>query len=82
MTIRVIEAYAVSRWDGLRANHYCYMSNEKDAIEVAGEKGHYVKSDFVIHESISDLQHWNSGELKRQALAKLTTAEKIALGLN
>jgi hypothetical protein len=83
MTTRIIEAYDVSRWDGGdRTNHYCFMSNEKDAKEVAGEHGHYVKRDFVVHESIADLQHWNSGELKRQALAKLTPAEKIALGLN
>lgn len=83
MTTRIIEAYDVHRWDGGDgAKHYCYMSNEKDAIEVAGENGYYVKLDFVVHESITDLQYWNNGEIKRQALAKLTTAEKIALGVN
>lgn len=83
MTTRIIECYDVQRWDGGdRTNHYCFMTTEKDAKEVAGEHGHIVKRDFVVHESIADLQHWNSGELKRKALAKLTIAEKIALGLN
>lgn len=83
MSTQIIECFDVQRWDGGdRNNHYCYMSTEKDAKEVAGEHGSYFKRDFVIHQSIADLQNWNSGELKRQALAKLTTAEKIALGLN
>lgn len=83
MTTRIIECFDVHRWDGGDRNvHYCYMLNEKDAKEVASKHGSYFKCTFVVHETVEDLQHWNSGELKRQALEKLTTAEKIALGLN
>lgn len=84
MATRIIECFDVQRWDGGdHTNHYCFIANEKDAKYVAREEhGSYFKRDFVVHDNIADLQHWNNGELKRQALAKLTTAEKIALGLN
>lgn len=63
------------------------FANLADAMALSNEKGHYysvgnkeVKS-FTIFESFKEYEDWRADSVRRTALAKLTNAERLALGL-
>jgi hypothetical protein len=79
---KIIECYDVQLWDGGdRHYHECYVVDKDDAKAIAGQHGAVYKRTFIIHESKEEYEFLKSGELKKQALAKLTVEERNALGL-
>lgn len=82
MTTKLIECYDVQQWDGGdRTTHVGYIVNESDAKDIAGMHGHTHKVKIIIHDNKQDFKDFRDGEVKRQALAKLTDLEIAALGI-
>lgn len=58
-----------------------------DAVALSNEKGHYYSVGnkevklFTIFESFKEYEDWRADSVRRTALAKLTNAERLALGL-
>lgn len=82
MTNKLIECFDVQLWDGGDlTNHECYMMNENAAKRVAGQHGSVIKKTFIIFDDDQDYRDFKDGEVKRQALEKLTDIEIAALGI-
>jgi hypothetical protein len=56
--------------------------DESDAKTIAGKHGAVYNKKFIIHESKSDYDNVKNGEIKRQALTKLTDLERSVLGIS
>ena len=56
-----------------------------DAMALSNEQGHPVGNKevklFTIFESFKEYEDWRADSVRRTALAKLTDAERLALGL-
>lgn len=82
MTTKFIECFDVQLWDGGdRTNHECYVMHEGAAKKIAGQHGSVIKKTFLIHDNEQDYRDFKNGEVKRQALEKLTDIEIAALGI-
>lgn len=82
MATQIIELFEVQQWDGgERHNHDCYATTETVATEIAGQHGLVLKRKFVVHDTTTDYKAWKNGDIKRQAMAKLSPLEIAALGL-
>ena len=57
------------------------FANAKDAESVAGKSGRISRKVLVVFESVLDYQENTVTELRKKALAKLTLAERAALGI-
>ncbi len=82
--MQVIKCWDIQVWDGGdRHNHKYYVSTKEAADEwIARNKYDTVfEKEFVILDSWDELQAYKDGELRKRALAKLTDAEKVVLGL-
>ena len=82
--MQVIKCWDIQVWDGAeRTNHKYYVKTEAAAKE--WQKNNKYDSiypcEFVILDDLSEIELFENGELRKQALAKLTDAERIALGL-
>ncbi|WP_374335423.1 hypothetical protein [Methyloversatilis sp.] len=82
MATQVIEVWDLHVWDGGdRENYRASFSNPEAAAEAAGQHDRIDQRRIIVHESKADYVEWQSGNLRRNALAKLTNEERIVLGL-
>lgn len=64
------------------------FTNLADAMTLSNKKGCYYSvgnketKSFTIFESFKDYEDWKADSVRRTADAKLTDAERLALGLN
>jgi hypothetical protein len=82
--MQIIKCWDIQVWDGGdRHNHKYYVSTKEAADEwMARNKYDTVfEKEFVVLDSWDELQAYKDGELRKRALAKLTDAEKVVLGL-
>ena len=82
--MQIIKCWDIQVWDGGgNHNHKYYVKTEEAAREwVAKNKYDSIyEKEFVILDSWDELQAYKDGELRKRALAKLTDAEKVVLGL-
>ena len=86
--MKVIPVYSVNVWDGGdRTNFAFYLDNTdgrgESAVREWITKHPYDcirEEELVIFSDISDYDEFNSGKVRERALAKLTKAERKALG--
>jgi len=82
--MQIIKCWDIQVWDGGdRHNHRYYVKTKEAADEwMAKNKFDSVyETEFVILDSWDVLKAFKDGELRKRALAKLTDAEKVVLGL-
>jgi hypothetical protein len=82
--MQIIKCWDIQTWDGGdRHNHKYYVKTEEDARAWL-EKNKYdaiYECEFVILDDLTEVEAFKNGQLRKQALAKLTDAEKVVLGL-
>jgi len=82
--MQIIKCWDIQTWDGGdRHNHKYYVKTEEDARAWL-EKNKYdaiYEREFVILDDLTEVEAFKNGQLRKQALAKLTDAEKVVLGL-
>lgn len=77
-----MEVWEAFQWDGgERQNSVGFFSNVSDAAQIAGKHGRTARKVLVVFESVVDYQENTITELRKKALAKLTPAERQALGI-
>jgi hypothetical protein len=82
--MQIVKCWDIQVWDGGdRHNHKYYVKTKEAADEwMAKNKFDTVfEREFVILDNWDELQAYKDGELRKRALAKLTDAEKVVLGL-
>lgn len=82
--MKIIKCWDIQIWDGGDRFHHKYYVATKEAAAAWKVKHKYdevLEREFVILDSLDELTEYESGELRKQALAKLTEAEKKVLGL-
>jgi nucleoside-triphosphatase THEP1 len=82
--MKVIKCWDIQVWDGGdRHNHKYYVATKEAADEwMAKNKYDAVyEKEFVILDDLGEIEAFKNGELRKRALAKLTDAEKVVLGL-
>ena len=79
-----LTVYDIQVWDGRDRHIHKHYTTDPEATKAWLNKNPHdfiQKKTMIIAESTEELFDMDSGEVKRRALAKLTEAEKIALGL-
>lgn len=77
-----MEVWEAFQWDGGdRQNSVGLFVNVSDATQIAGKHGRTARKVLVVFESVTDYQENTVTELRKKALAKLTLAERAALGI-
>lgn len=77
-----MEVWEAFQWDGgSQQNSVGLFTNVNDATSVAGKQGRTSRKVLVVFESVLDYQENSVIELRKKALAKLTLAERAALGI-
>lgn len=77
-----MEVWEAFQWDGgSHQNSVGLFTSSKDAESVAGKSGRTSRKVLVVFESVLDYQENTITELRKRALAKLTLAERAALGI-
>lgn len=77
-----MEVWEAFQWDGgNQQNSVGLFTDAKDAESVAGKRGRISRKVLVVFESVLDYQENIITELRKKALAKLTLAERDALGI-
>lgn len=79
-----LKVYDIRVWDGGDRYDHKHYTTDPEAANAWMTKHKYdsiLESTMIITESVEELFDLDSGEVKRRALAKLSEAEKIALGL-
>ena len=85
--MKIIKCYDIHVWDGGdRSYHKYYLARTDDDTELKKWKAQHkhdtaYDAELIIFDSFDEIDQYENGELRRRALAKLTDAEKIALGL-
>ena len=82
--MQIIKCWDIQVWDGGdRHNHKYYVATKEaaDAWKAKNKFDEVYQKEFVILDSWDELQEYQTGELRKRALAKLTDAEKQVLGL-
>ena len=82
--MKIIKCWDIQVWDGgERHNHRYYVATKEAADEwmLNNKYDMIYEKEMVILDSWDELQAYKDGELRKQALAKLTDAEKVVLGL-
>ena len=82
--MQIIKCWDIQVWDGGdRHNHRYYVATKEAADEWMSENKYdaIYEQEFVILDSLDELEEFRNGELRKRALAKLTAEEKIVLGL-
>jgi hypothetical protein len=82
--MKVIKCWDIQVWDGGdRHNHKYYVATKEAADEWKAKNkfDEIYEKEFVILDNWDELQAYKDGELRKRALAKLTDAEKVVLGL-
>ena len=77
-----MEVWEAFQWDGgSQQNSVGLFTNMNDATSVAGKQGRTSRKVLVVFESVLDYQEDTITKLREKALAKLTLAERAALGI-
>jgi hypothetical protein len=82
--MKILKVWDIQVWDGGgRHNHKYYVATKQaaDAWKADNKFDEIYEKEFVILDSLEELKDYESGQLRKQALAKLTEAEKKVLGL-
>lgn len=82
--MKTFKVWDIQVWDGGSMHNHKYYVTTKEAADQWKKHNTYdyvSDREFIIHESYDELMEYVSGDTKRKALAKLTNADKIALGL-
>ena len=82
--MQIIKCWDIQTWDGGDRHNHKYYVATKEAADAWIAKNKYDsvnEREFVILDSLDELTEYESGELRKRALAKLTEAEKKVLGL-
>lgn len=77
-----MEVWEAFQWDGgSQQNSVGLFAQARDAESVAGKHGRVGRKVLMVFESVLDYQENSVIELRKKALAKLTLAERAALGI-
>lgn len=84
-----IDCFEITTPDGggMRSDHVMFVDSKSLADRIVNEStgwprySHEFKKRFVIFQSMMDIEEYRKVQAKEEALAKLTEADKIALGL-
>ena len=82
--MKIVKCWDIQVWDGGdRHNHKYYVATKEAADEWKAKNkfDEIYEKEFVILDNWDELQAYKDGELRKRALAKLTDAEKVVLGL-
>lgn len=82
--MKIIRCWDIQVWDGGdRHNHKYYVATKQaaDAWKANNKFDEIYEKEFVILDGLEELKDYESGQLRKQALAKLTETEKKVLGL-
>ena len=82
--MQIIKCWDIQVWDGGDRHNHKYYVKTREAAAAWKEKNKYDEiylTEFVILDDLTEIEAFKNGELRKQALAKLTDAEKIVLGL-
>lgn len=87
MKVLEFEGFEISEADdgGMHDKHVRFVATKQLAEEIC--KGHVflsfrpIKQKFVLFESMAEIKDYDLEQLRKNALAKLTPAERTALGL-
>lgn len=82
--MQIIKCWDIQVWDGGdRHNHRYYVATKEAADEwkFRNKYDEVYEKEFVILDDLGEVEAFKNGQLRKQALAKLTDAEKVVLGL-
>jgi hypothetical protein len=82
--MRTVECYAIMVWDGGdRHNLKGYITSKEEAKKhlVGNTYDRIEPRTFFFFDTYEQMKDYESGELRKRALAKLTAIERKALGL-
>ncbi len=82
--MQVIKCWDIQVWDGGDRHNHKYYVKTKEAADAWMAKNKYdmiFEQEFVILDGLDEIEAYKNGELRKRALAKLTDAEKVVLGL-
>lgn len=81
MTIQIIKMFDVHVWDGgERQNYAASFSSEEEAKKFASKHDYISPKEIIVFDNVEEAKDFKNGAVKKQALAKLTDAERKALG--
>ena len=77
-----MEVWEAFQWDGgERQNSVGLFTTKEDAKVVAGQHGSVSRKVLLVFSSVEEYEHNTRAELRKRAIAKLTPAERAALGV-
>jgi hypothetical protein len=82
--MQIIKCWDIQVWDGADRHNHKYYVKTKEAADEWMAKNKYDMIDekeIVILDDLTEVEAFKNGELRKRALAKLTDAEKVVLGL-
>lgn len=82
--MQVLKVYSIKVWDAAgKHNHKFYLSDRDEALQYVLENKYDIVEEKTIEvfDTLEEWKTWNSGEVKKRALAKLTVEERRVLGL-
>lgn len=82
--MQVVQCWDIQSWDGgERHNHRYYVASKEVADEWLEKHPHDVayEHNLVILKDLTEIEEYKNGEMRKRAMAKLTTEERIVLGL-
>ncbi len=82
--MQTVKCWDIQVWDGGdRHNHKYYVATEEAAKDWKAKNkfDEIYEKEFVILDDLSEIESYKNGELRKQALAKLSDAEKVVLRL-
>ena len=81
MTIQIIKMFDVHVWDGGDRQDYAgSFSSEEEAKKFVGKNDYMSPREIIVFDTVEEAKDFKNGAIKKQALAKLTDAERKALG--
>ena len=83
--MQIIDCWSIGVWDGGdRTPHKYYVATEEaaNAWKAKNPYDYVLQRQLVVFDDIAEIEDYETGEARKRALAKLTAAEKIALGLD
>ena len=84
--MQLVKMLDYQEWDGGdRHVHRAFFSpdifpTEEDKKKFKGQYNELFERSFMVFDSLEEYTQYKNGELKKQALAKLTPLERAALG--
>jgi DNA polymerase III delta prime subunit len=82
--MQIIKCWDIQVWDGGERHYHRYYVKTKEAAEAWKKTNKFdeiYETEFVILDDLNEVEAFKNGELRKQALAKLTDVEKVVLGL-